>query len=233
MTRASDPNRSQVERAFAELVTMSDELTIVGGCAAGFLITDSAAQTVRPTFDVDLAVEAATYIEFHILGDRLRALGFQQGTLPDDPMCRWRKGDIVLDVMPMLESTLGFGNRWYRSAISHRQTSRLPGGLNVHHIDAQHFLATKLAAFEARGGGDVIASHDVEDIVRVVDGRPSVAAEFQNAAAELRTFVSRGLTAVMTDRYFGEAMPGFFGSGSTANARARLVEGRLKAMITT
>jgi hypothetical protein len=31
-------------------------------------------------------------------------------------------------------------------------------------------VATKLEAFLKRGGGDYIASHDLEDIVTVVDG---------------------------------------------------------------
>jgi len=41
-------------------------------------------------------------------------------------------------------------------------------------IAAPVFIATKLEAFHDRGGGDFLASHDLEDIVTVVDGRPGV-----------------------------------------------------------
>ena len=94
-----------------------------------------------------------------------------------------------------------------------------------------HFLATKLAAFESRGGGDPLGSHDLEDLVRVVDGRASIVEEFQSAPADLRSFVSTSLSSVTSDRYFQEAMPGYFGSGTTAVDRARLVSGRLSKMI--
>ncbi len=173
MLAKNDPNLSRVERTFTELVSLTDELTMVGGCAAGLLITDPAAPAVRPTLDVDLVVESASYAEYNKFGVQLNALGFRQGTAHGDPICRWRKEDLILDVMSLDESVLGFGSHWYRSAIGHRQVYRLPSGLLVHHIDAPHFLATKLAAFESRGGGDFLGSHDLEDLVRVVDGRPA------------------------------------------------------------
>ncbi len=132
--------------------------------------------------------------------------------------------------MPLDERTLGFSNRWYRSAISNRQTDRLHGGLIVHHIDAPHFLATKLAAFESRGDGDVLASHDLEDLVRVVDGRPELGGEFQAASEDLRSFVRKSLAAFTTDPHFSEALPSLFGSGREAHARALLVQKRLNAM---
>ena len=231
MLARNDPNLSRIERTFAEIVSLTDELTIVGGCAAGLLITDPAAPAVRPTFDVDLVVESASYVEYSKLGVRLNALGFLQGTVHGDPICRWRKEDLVLDVMPLDESVLGFSSRWYRSAIGRRQTCRLPGGPLVHHIDAPHFLATKLAAFESRGGGDFLGSHDLEDLIRVVDGRPGLVEELQSAPAELRSFVSMGLSSITTDRFFQEAMPEYFGSGTTAVDRARIVSGRLQKMI--
>jgi hypothetical protein len=41
-------------------------------------------------------------------------------------------------------------------------------------ITAPYFLACKLAAFRSRGEGDYLMSHDMEDIVAVLDGRPEV-----------------------------------------------------------
>jgi len=40
-------------------------------------------------------------------------------------------------------------------------------------VTGLYFLATKFAAFDGRGKGDYMASHDLEDIVAVVDGVPS------------------------------------------------------------
>jgi hypothetical protein len=33
------------------------------------------------------------------------------------------------------------------------------------------FVATKLEAFASRGGGDFLTSHDLEDVLNIVDGR--------------------------------------------------------------
>ncbi|MCK4690308.1 MAG: hypothetical protein KAT20_00755 [Desulfuromonadales bacterium] len=35
-----------------------------------------------------------------------------------------------------------------------------------------HFIATKLEAFFGRGNGNYWGSHDLEDIMTVIDGRP-------------------------------------------------------------
>ena len=125
MAARNDPNFSRVERTFTELVSLTDELTLVGGCAAGLLITDPAAPAVRPTLDVDLVVESASYAEYNKFGVQLNALGFRQGTVHGDPICRWRKEDLILDVMSLDESVLGFGSHWYRSAIGHRPSAGL------------------------------------------------------------------------------------------------------------
>jgi len=41
-------------------------------------------------------------------------------------------------------------------------------------ITGPYFMACKLAAFRSRGEGDYLVSHDMEDIVAVLDGRPEV-----------------------------------------------------------
>lgn len=45
------------------------------------------------------------------------------------------------------------------------------------------FIATKLEAFADRGGGDFLASHDLEDITTVTDGRPELTDEAAAAPA--------------------------------------------------
>ena len=38
-------------------------------------------------------------------------------------------------------------------------------------ITAPYFLATKIEAFESRGEGDFYGSHDLEEIITLLDGR--------------------------------------------------------------
>ena len=49
------------------------------------------------------------------------------------------------------------------------------------------FIATKLEAFHGRGANDIAASHDLEDIVTLVDGRPEIVPEIADTDVVART----------------------------------------------
>ena len=66
---------------------------------------------------------------------------------------------------------LSFHNRWYPLVVDTALSVQLPSGRAISLIAAPAFIATKLEAFRDRGGGDFLMSHDLEDIVTVVDGR--------------------------------------------------------------
>ena len=68
-------------------------------------------------------------------------------------------------------------------------TTTLAPGLALRHLDAPHFLATKFEAFNNRGGRDVYASHDLEDIITVIDGRAELADELAQTTPSVRTHV--------------------------------------------
>jgi hypothetical protein len=93
----------------------------VGGCATGLLITDPATGSIRPTMDVDVITEVASYAEYASLSDRLRGLGLGEDSREGAPTCRWRYRDLIIDVMPTDERVLGFSNRWYAPAIAAAQ----------------------------------------------------------------------------------------------------------------
>ena len=60
-----------------QLGTLRDRVVFVGGAVRGLLVTDPGAAPERATDDVDVIVELASAVEFHRLGDQLRALGFR------------------------------------------------------------------------------------------------------------------------------------------------------------
>ncbi len=78
-----------------------DELVFVGGCVTGLLITDDAAPGVRATIDVDVIAEIKSYGEYVRFAERLRGAGFAEDISEGAPLCRWRSGKVVLDVMPL------------------------------------------------------------------------------------------------------------------------------------
>ncbi len=159
-----DPNRAQLEAAVRVLQPLLDELVFAGGCATGLLITDPAAGSIRPTMDVDVITEVASYAEYASLSERLRDLGLSEDSSEGAPTCRWRYRDLILDVMPTDERVLGFSNRWYAPAIAAAQRITI-AGMDIRVVTAVYFLATKLEAFRGRGRNDYRASHDLEDVV--------------------------------------------------------------------
>jgi hypothetical protein len=144
------------------------EIVFVGGCATGLLIDDPGAARVRGTYDVDVIAEIASYAEYTVFSERLRALGFQEDTSEGAPLCRWRHGGLILDVMPLDPKILGFSNRWYSEALRAAEEVRLPAGSTIRAITASYFLGTKLEAFRGRGRDDYFSSHDLEDFMAVV-----------------------------------------------------------------
>jgi hypothetical protein len=59
------------------------------------------------------------------------------------------------------------------------------------------FLATKLAAFGDRGRRDPLASHDLEDVIAVIDGRREIVADLAAASPDLRAYVADRLSQLM------------------------------------
>src|SRR5438552_4145049 len=212
------------------LKPLLSELVFLGGCTTVLLVTDSAAGEVRPTFDVDVIAEITSYAEYITFSDRLRALSFSEDQNEGAPLCRWRHGDLRLDVMPIDERILGFSNRWYRPAMVNAQEIHLERGLIIRSVTAPFFLATKLEAFKGRGRNDYFGSHDLEDIMVVIDGRPSLAAELQSAEGTLKTYVSRAVSVLLEEQDFLNALPGYLLPDAASQARLSLVLQKLHSL---
>jgi hypothetical protein len=73
---------------------------------------------------------------------------------------------------------------------------------------APYFLATKLEAFRGRGNADYQMSHDLDDIITLVDGRPEIVAEVSRSAADLRRYLSEEFRSLLADPAFRNALPG-------------------------
>src|SRR5437763_3130430 len=174
-----------------------DELVFVGGCTTALLITDPTAAEVRPTYDVDSIAEIRSYAEYAAFSARLRQLRFIEDQTEGAPICRWAYGEIRLDVMPTDERILGFSNRWYKLAIASSQRLQLEEGLIIRVVTAPLFLGTKLEAFKGRGKNDYFASHDLEDIIAVIDGRPSLLDAVGHAPKDLKVYIPHDIHRLM------------------------------------
>lgn len=225
----ADPNIELLIQIAEALGDLRERLVFVGGCATALLITDPAAAPVRATEDVDTIVAIVSKPEYHQLGEALHARGFSQPLEQGDPPFRWTFAGMKLDVMPIEQAVLGFSNRWYESAMQTAVTVMLHEGLSIRLVTATCFVATKLVAFLGRGKADYLESHDLEDVLAVVDGRPALVDEFEHAEIELREYVAGVFARLLADEGFVNALPGMVIEGSPAN-RSPVILQRLRAI---
>lgn len=213
-----------------KLAPLHEKIVFLGGAVVGLLLTDSAGAEVRPTKDVDVVVEVATYLQFAEVEARLRALGFRNDQEEGAPICRWLIGEIKVDIMPPDPSVIGFSNPWYPEATRTAQRYSLEEGLEIHLITAPYFLATKFAAFEDRGKGDCLESSDLEDIVILVDGRPEIIKEVERSPAPVRRFLVEVCSKLLASSAFQEALPAHLDPDEASQARAGIIFRRFQEL---
>jgi hypothetical protein len=180
---------------------LRDQVVFLGGAAAGLLVTETRGHELRPTDDVDVVADVASQAGFYALQAKLKERGFHE-----DPqakvLCRFRRGELVLDLMPVDPRILGFSNRWYEYAIESASKVELaPAGsesapITIRVVSASCFVATKLEAYRGRGDGDLYHA-DIEDIVTVIDGRPELLAELSKERADLREYVRSAMAELL------------------------------------
>jgi predicted nucleotidyltransferase len=185
---------------------------------------------VRATLDVDLVVSVSALGAYHGIEKELSRLGFKRDMAAEAPICRWRYRGLEVDVMPTDAGILGFANRWYPLAVSSAQLFTLPQGDNIRLIAAPVFIATKFEAYADRGSGDLLASHDLEDIVNVIDGRPSLLGEIETSPVELRKYLAQRCANLLATPLFADYLPGLIASGEDQAERADLVYRRIQAI---
>lgn len=92
------------------------------------------------------------------------------------------------------------------------------------------FIATKLEAFRGRGGRDFLASHDLEDVIVVVDGRPELVEEVSACEREVRAYLTHELGALLRNPAFVEILFGYLPGDEASQARLPVVRERLEQL---
>lgn len=227
-----DPNVALLEHVARGLgEDFLGEVVFVGGSVVGLLITDPAQPPIRATDDVDVLVEVLTRKAYNEVERVLREeRRFLNDTSEGAPVCRWRYEGVAVDLMPTDPALLGFSNRWYPLAFQSAVPARLPSGATIRLVQAPVFLGTKVEAFLHRGGGDFFGSHDLEDLVAVIDGRATIVEEVEDSADELRAYLREHLSAFFAQAAFGEALPGHLPPDAASQARGPDVLATLKRL---
>ncbi|MBX3143860.1 MAG: hypothetical protein KF813_08900 [Trueperaceae bacterium] len=219
-----------------ELVTVSERLeqvgvvdaVFVGGSVVGLLLTDPLAPAVRHTYDVDVVLPTSRRSEYNRIEERLRAAGHTQPI--EGPICRWQIDGILVDLMPVHEGILGFGNRWYKALKDHSVERAVRLDRSIRIAPATYLLAMKIEAFSNRGEGDFLLSRDVGDIVAVVDGRPEIVDEVLGAEDKLKEYISSAFRSYLLEEAFLSSLAGHLLPDEASQQRAGIILERMSSI---
>ncbi len=107
------------------------------------------------------------------------------------------------------------------------QEIELEPGLRIRLVTAPYFIATKLEAFRGRGRNDYARSHDLEDLLTVMDGRPTILEEIALSTG-LRPYIAEQFQSLLDTPAFLDALPGHLLPDAASQDRALLLLERLK-----
>ncbi|MBU1745930.1 MAG: hypothetical protein KJ649_13695, partial [Proteobacteria bacterium] len=86
----------------------------------------------------------------------------------------------------------------------------------------------KIDAFKGRGGGDYMASHDMEDIITILDGRPEIISEIRSSSDDLKDFLSRTFRTLLANDEFLDSIPGHLSPDRASQTRLPMLIERLR-----
>ncbi|HSI07910.1 MAG: hypothetical protein ACAH89_02600, partial [Rariglobus sp.] len=130
-------------------------------------------------------------------------------------------------IMPTDGALLGLNTAWFVEALATARPHVI-GGVSVPLISPVAFIATKLADFSDRGAGDYLGSHDLEDIITVIDGRADIAGEVAAAEPKLRAFVTTSIGNLVTNSDFQESLSGQLPLDAASQARLPSLRQKLR-----
>jgi len=169
-----EPKRSNIEMiktVYKALDNLNEDVVYVGGSVMELYVSDYAASKSRATDDVDIIAEILTKSKYDIFEEELRRKGFKNDI--EGPACRFIFDNVKVDLISTQNSATGITNKWYETGFKKKITVRA-GNVDINILPVAYYLASKLEAFKSRGARDPRSSHDLEDIIYVMDGNEGI-----------------------------------------------------------
>ena len=204
-------------------------VVFVGGSVVALYADDPAADEVRPTDDIDIVVGISTRVGFSQFEEKTRNLGFQN-VMDSKFIGRYKINEIIVDVMPIEESILGFTNKWYEEGTEKSFLFALDEEVSIRLMPFHYFIASKIEAHNSRNKGDLRQSKDFEDIVYSFDNRLDPLTDLEKATGEIKAYLKQNMNELSEDFNFHECVYHNLEKGN-AFARTKRIKGVWSAFI--
>jgi hypothetical protein len=184
---------------------LDQDFVFVGGATVSLYATDpDMINSVRPTDDVDIIVELASYKGYVALERKLMSLGFRND-ITSGVICRYKIQGITVDIMPTHPEAIGFSNRWYPDGFQHSIFYSLDKDNEIRIFSLPYFVASKWEAFKGRGT-DFRTSTDFEDLVYVFEHAGDLEEQMKTAPQNLKKYLRDEFEAVIDRDDFEEGI---------------------------
>ncbi len=221
-------NRLATKKVALALGELNEQVVYVGGAMVSIYINDTAAEDIRPTKDIDLTFQIASYAKLEQLREELVSKGFSQSA-DDKVTCRFRYEDLLVDVMTT--ETIGWApsNPWFKKGFDKAMHVNLEN-VTIRILPLPYFLATKMEAFMDRGIKDIYASHDLEDIVYLFNYTTDIDTQVLAADQELKAYLAKKLVLLTDNRTIMTAIRGSL-YYEQADERLEIIKERFQKII--
>jgi predicted nucleotidyltransferase len=198
-------NIVRIKVVYNALEELAKNFVFVGGATVS-LYADRPAVEIRPTEDVDILVELLNYNDYAAVEVQLRSKGFIND-VDSGVICRYKVQGVTVDVMPT-GGALGFTNQWYEEGYKTAMDYNLENGYYIKIFQPVYFLASKMAAFNNRGGGDGRGSTDFEDIIYLLNNRTTIWKELREAVGDIAVYLKKQFGGLLENPYIDEWISG-------------------------
>jgi hypothetical protein len=199
-------NRMATQKIAQALGYLKNDVVFVGGAMVSFYIDDTSAEDVRPTKDIDITMEIASFGELEKIRETLIQRGFYQ-TGEDNVICRFRYEDIKVDVMGTKAIGWAPANPWFEPGFKDLVRIKLDE-IEIKCLSLPYFLASKFTAFYDRGVKDPRTSHDFEDICYLLNYTTDLVEQIEIAEDTVRDYLIKSFSDILSDSVKQEAILG-------------------------
>ncbi len=228
------PSADDIAAVAQALGDLKDRCLLTGGASIPFYCTERLEELPRATRDVDVILQVRTRGVFEEVENQLRQRGFSNDPREGAPICRWilraPVGEITVDIMPLDGSVLGFTNPWYEAGWDLSIPVQLTSACQWRMLSPPFVLAAKCVAYANRGAGDPQSSHDLEDIIRLVNARPTLPREVADAPVACQGFLAGFVADLLAHPDLATIISGHLNGDPSSQARLPLVHERLKQL---
>lgn len=194
-------------QSVAEVLNPFNENCIyVGGSITELYINTDFAGNIRPTMDVDIAVNIITRKDYYKFEEELRNIGLKNDISENAPICRWIYYNIKIDIMPVEEETLGFTNQWYQYGFERKIKKILPNKSEIYILPLELYIASKLEATINRGLDDIRISHDLEDIIFLLINTKDIVSILKRSDEVVKLYLNEKFQFLKNHSDFEEAV---------------------------